>query len=208
MSDENSLIPISDEQAKAIQEIVGAGRDAGGYLANMLGDLPKDLVGYLIGDKLKARRISQWAALWSKTQIHLSKMGVQEPEPPNLKLALPILVEAADENREELQNLWARLLAASMHPERSKCFMLKFIEVVKRLDPIDASVMVWVSANGYEIKPDESQKIQTDLELSFDEVMVSVGNLTELGFFRHLPAIGNKYLLTPFCREFLRVVQY
>jgi tetratricopeptide (TPR) repeat protein len=29
-----------------------------------------------------------------------------EPEPPSLKLALPILAAAADENREELQKLW------------------------------------------------------------------------------------------------------
>jgi hypothetical protein len=50
MSDGN-LIPIRDEQAKLGQEIVQAARDAGGYLADLLGDLPKDLLAYLIGVK-------------------------------------------------------------------------------------------------------------------------------------------------------------
>jgi hypothetical protein len=55
MSD-NSLIPMSDEQAKLGQEIAGAGRDFGQYLGDVLGDLPKDLVGLLVGDKVKAWR--------------------------------------------------------------------------------------------------------------------------------------------------------
>jgi hypothetical protein len=43
----DNLIPISDEQVKLGQEIVGARRDAGGYLADILGDLPKDFLGLL-----------------------------------------------------------------------------------------------------------------------------------------------------------------
>ena len=58
MSDGN-LIPISDEQAKFGHELVQAARDAGGYFAGLLGDLPKDLVGLLIGDRVKARRIER-----------------------------------------------------------------------------------------------------------------------------------------------------
>jgi hypothetical protein len=36
----DSLIPISDEQAKLGQEIVGATRGLGGWLADIVGDLP------------------------------------------------------------------------------------------------------------------------------------------------------------------------
>jgi hypothetical protein len=58
MGDE-SLIPISDEQAKLGQELIKAASDAGGYLADILGDLPKDLLGLLIGDRVKAKRIER-----------------------------------------------------------------------------------------------------------------------------------------------------
>jgi hypothetical protein len=39
---DNSLIPISDEQAKLGQELVKAVRDASGYVTDILGDIPKD----------------------------------------------------------------------------------------------------------------------------------------------------------------------
>ena len=50
---DDSLIPISDEQAKLGQELVKAVRDASGYFTDILGDIPKDLLGLLIGDRLK-----------------------------------------------------------------------------------------------------------------------------------------------------------
>jgi hypothetical protein len=46
---DDSLIPISDEQAKLGQELVKAVRDGSGYFTDLFGDLPKDLIGYLIG---------------------------------------------------------------------------------------------------------------------------------------------------------------
>ena len=49
---ENNLIPISDEQAKLV-------RAASEYLADILGDLPKDLLGLLVGDRVKAKRLER-----------------------------------------------------------------------------------------------------------------------------------------------------
>ena len=56
-----SLIPISDEQAKLGQELLKAVRDGSGYFADILGDLPKDLLGLLVGDRVKAKRIEKIA---------------------------------------------------------------------------------------------------------------------------------------------------
>jgi hypothetical protein len=52
-------------------------------------------------------------------------------EPPSLSLLLPILVAAAEESRDELQDLWARLLAAAADPSRARSFRIQFIETVK-----------------------------------------------------------------------------
>jgi hypothetical protein len=51
------------------------------------------------------------------------------------------MVAAADESRDELQEIWGALLAAAADPKRSRSFRLKFIEVAKELDPLDALVL-------------------------------------------------------------------
>jgi hypothetical protein len=53
---EQNLIPVSDEQAKFGREVVAAGRQIGGWIGDTLGDLPKDLVGWLVGTRVKAQR--------------------------------------------------------------------------------------------------------------------------------------------------------
>jgi hypothetical protein len=85
---DNSLIPISDEQAKLGQELVKAVRDSAGYFTGILGDLPKDLIGLLIGDKVKAKRIERWAAIWQRTRERLQDRGA-DPEPPSLEICNP-----------------------------------------------------------------------------------------------------------------------
>jgi hypothetical protein len=52
----NDVIPISDEQAKAIQEALKALQGVGGFLKKTFGTLPQDIVGLLGGDYLKVRR--------------------------------------------------------------------------------------------------------------------------------------------------------
>jgi hypothetical protein len=52
------LVSLTDGQAKILQELLKSGRDAGSYVANILGDTPKDLVGLLFGDRLKADQLN------------------------------------------------------------------------------------------------------------------------------------------------------
>ena len=126
MGDE-SLIPISDEQAKLGQELIKAARDGGGYFADILGDFPKDLFGLLVGDRVKAKRIERIEKLWRETRERLQDRGVADPEPPSLKYAIPILEAAADDENEELQDLWSRLLAPRWTPtDETRCVSRSF----------------------------------------------------------------------------------
>src|SRR4051812_29405243 len=169
MSD-NPLIPISDEQAKLAKEIVGAGREAGGYFADVLGDLPKDLVGLLAGDRVKVWREENLRKIWAKAKQRLEALGI-EPE-PNPKLTIPMVEAAANETSDELRDLWARLLAAAMNPNKAHQVRLRFSQVLKQLDPVDPSVLtqlrnaaatgVWLNRNG-------QREIATKLSLSEDQ---------------------------------------
>src|SRR5579863_1530798 len=67
------IVPISDEQAKALQEgfkFAGQSLDmvkaVGGYLAAVLGSGPEDLVGLLGGDWLRVRRAVNLANMIEK----------------------------------------------------------------------------------------------------------------------------------------------
>ena len=72
-----------------------------------------DLIGLLFGDQVKVKRAERLAVLWHRTHEPLRDRGI-DPEPPSLKYAIPILEAAADEENDELQDLWSRLLAAAM----------------------------------------------------------------------------------------------
>ena len=52
----DSLTPITDEQAKAIQEALKTLQGVGGFPKETFGTMPQDIVGLLGGDYLKVRR--------------------------------------------------------------------------------------------------------------------------------------------------------
>jgi hypothetical protein len=61
MTDPTSLVPISDEQAKLGQKALEVLQGLGGFLREIFGTVPEDLVGYFGGDllKVRARRTSR-----------------------------------------------------------------------------------------------------------------------------------------------------
>ncbi len=175
------LLPLTDEQAKLAREIVASGRDLGGYLAEILGDLPKDLIGVLLGDRVKAWRAERIAILWQGVKKRLNDRGITDPKPPSLKLALPILAAAADENRQELRDLWERLLAAAMDPKRQSFVRHSLIETVKQLDSFDVLVFRVVTEYPHgNMAPTGRDFIKTRLQSSEAEVLVSFANLERL----------------------------
>jgi abortive infection alpha-like protein len=211
MSDPGNLIPISDEQAKAIQQAIKALRGLGGFLEKTFGTVPQDVVGLLGGDWLKVRRAENIARIVQKAKERLEARHVETPEPASLSLALPLLVAAADESRDELQDLWARLLAAAADPARASRFRLAFIEAVKSMDPLDAGVLQASQAqHGGAMGDQVRNRLAEALHVSRDEVDISIFNLKKLGLVLPSPAFNpspyDALAISPFGREFLRAV--
>jgi hypothetical protein len=166
----DNLIPISDEQAKLVHEFL-----------DIFGDLPKDLVGLLAGDRVKVARAERLAILWANAKKRLEDRGIAHPEPPSLKLALPILDAAADENNQELQDLWASLLAAAMDPKRRDWVRQSFIQIVKQLDPFDVLVLKAIADNGgAQWSPNGRNAIMARTQGSMSDVLASFGHLEKL----------------------------
>jgi hypothetical protein len=211
MSDSGAPIPISDEQAKAIQEGSKAIQEAlktlqgfGGFLREMFGTIPEDVVALLGGNWLKVRRAENLVRILDKARERLRARRVETPEPASLSIVLPILVAAADESRDELQDIWASLLAATADPARARSFRIAFIDAVKKMDLLDAAVLHYANGIGGGISGETRNGAAAQLHASRDEVDVSVANLEKLELMRVVNAMSVG--ISPFGREFLRAV--
>ena len=116
------------------------------------------------------------------------------------------MAAAADENREDLQDIWAGLLAAAMNPSRSNQVPLAFSGALQKLDPLDARVMTFLYARTGRINAanDERALVARDMNVSRDELEVSLQNLIDARFMANQNNAA--VVLTPFCREFLRAI--
>jgi hypothetical protein len=195
------LIPISDEQAKAIQEALKTLQGFGGFLRETLGTVPADVVGLLGGDYLKVRRAENLAKIIERAKKRLEQRQTKT-EPPALPLLLPMLTAAADEDRDELQWIWAGLLEAAADPSRRTAFRLKFIEIAKQLDPLDVKVLNALAAGTGFLDPDVRQTLAKQ-GLNSDEIQISATNLLSLG----LVGDSGRWTLYPLGKEFLRAVR-
>jgi hypothetical protein len=201
----NEFIPISDEQAKAIQEALKTLQGLGSFVKETFGTAPQDLVALLGGDYLKVKRAENLAKIIEKAKERIGRQrtdGADRTAP--LSLGLPMMVSAAEESRDELQDLWAALMAAVVDPDRSGFFRLKFIEIAKRMDPLDAPVLKRLGQYSHPVDHQHRTAIMSALGVTLDQVLVSISNLEELG----LVATGTSYTNTvlPLGREFLRAI--
>ena len=179
-----SIIPVTDEQAKAIGAFSNFGTtavtEAGGlarYMGRVLGTVPHDAVGLVLGDPLHFVRTAiaaQYDALLDKI---LTRRNVKQTQPVSPSLAIPLLRGAYDESRPELQELWAALIASAMDPKRVGRVRLSFIETLRRFDPLDAMVLQKRYEQPGDMSPNAVVCIagmlsqpEVEVELSFDNL--------------------------------------
>jgi hypothetical protein len=161
-------------------------------------------VGLLGGDLLKVRRAENLVRTIQKARERLKARRIEMEEPASLSITLPIFVAAAEESRDELQDLWARLLAAAADPSRASYFRLAFIDAAKRMDPPDAAVLSSLQRQQVAISGPALNMLAAELGVSRDQLDVSGGNLRKLELL--MGDAPNTLILSPFGREFLRAV--
>lgn len=180
-----ALAPVSDEQAKAIQQTAKLGSDAidlvksvGGYFGSIFGTLPQNLVGLLGADWVEFRRLENIHKMTLKLQALLEERNVNQTEEVSLSIGLPLMHAAAEEGREELQALWARLLAAAMDPSRKNLVRKTFINIIAQMDPLDARVFHVLQDS---MPPSVENRVVVQLGISADAAAVSLDALARLG---------------------------
>ncbi len=160
------------------------------------------MVGLLGGDWLRVRRAENLTRIVAKLSERLIARGIETTQPASPSIVQPMLIAAADESRDELQDIWARLLAAAADPARAKSFRLVFIEIAKKMDPLDVAALQLAHQSGGRFTGELKIKLAEQLKATRDEIEVSVGNLLNLRLVSHaadapVSALG---------REFVRVI--
>src|SRR5271155_3893128 len=201
--------------AKAAGQVLEIVHDAGGYLREVFGELPTDLVGVVGGAWLHERHIRLRDALRRRTEQILRERDIQEARELSPNVAAALISGAQEEGRPELMELWARLLANAMDPSMNTV-RHSFIEAVRKMDPMDAIVLRYL----YEAKmtvvrrgraPDPItnqttgiENISTEIGRRKDEIEVSLRHLKDLSFFDYAhPSDPTAWYLNATSREFL-----
>jgi hypothetical protein len=146
----------------------------------------------------RERRLDELAR---KTQHILRNRDVAEQQEVPEDIAIPLLEATQGESREELQELWARLLANAMDPNRSHDVRPEFIGTLRQLQPIDARILA--------VAPDPSRggylelgKTAADMKQRLTSVQVSINRLVALDCLLKHMQNNDVIQMTPYGSEF------
>jgi hypothetical protein len=195
-----------EESAKAASKAIDAIRQSGRYAGAVLGDLPHDLLG-IMGDWVKHIRVRRWAELEAETEKILRERGVENRETISPSIAIPLIAAAINEDRDVLKQLWAKLLASAMDPARANQVRPSLIELLKNMDPLDATVLQWLTAAPRPVSHgDLAGQIELHLSVSRDEAFFSLEHLHELGCLDPPPDASPVPKVTAKARLLIRAV--
>lgn len=133
--------------------------------------------------------------------------GKKIDPPPSLSTTIPILEAARDESREELLELWASLLAAACDPDKRRRYRREFVDIVKKMEPLDAVVLP-ILRDSAGMSPTRRDYVAGRLKAAQDEIEVSFLNLQRLGLIseHEMPDPNHPYV-KPLGRELLLALQ-
>ncbi len=102
---------------------------------------PIDDTSGIIGDRLRLFRWERQVSYVDKVNKILDDRNVNSTRPVAPKFALPILENASLEENDDLQTLWANLMANAMDPNFSDGLRIAYIEIIKNLTTLDAKLL-------------------------------------------------------------------
>src|SRR5258706_6775926 len=185
---------VGEETAKAVQETA----KATGKTVDLLSKLGDSATGKatsvavaevagLFGDWVHRKREKYSGQVVDRARIIYQARNIALPSPDTdvpLSILEPLLEAAVRESRPELQDMWARLLAAAVDPKRAGQVRLEFIETVKHLESLDAAVLERLQTPMH-YAPSAQDFMARALDASPDEIEVAFQSLHRILCFRN-----------------------
>jgi hypothetical protein len=146
-----------------------------------------DLIGWAGGDFLedlrkdkRERRAANQAKILERAGEIIKERGANPDVETPPEYLEDIIQAAQDNNVQELRELFARLAAAAVDPNRRQGYRCEFVDIVKRMEPIDALVlpaMVNANVGG----PNWVEAVRKQVDRDPAEIQLSAVNLERLG---------------------------
>lgn len=139
------------EGSKAVQEIakttnagIAATEKLGGFVSRII-DEPLVMVMGILTDKLSYMRWERRLRLVERSKELIADRNIEGPlntVPP--KIALPIVEHASLEENDELQDLWACLIASAVDPSFKGQIRAAYIEILRDLEVNDVHILEYI----------------------------------------------------------------
>ncbi len=145
---------MGDKLTSTTALMVQAVRDLGGWFGKHL-DGPASEVAGILQDRLKFARAARVVRLAERFKLELDAVGhaaTMVSLPPNF--SLPALEEGAMEEDDDLQDMWARLLANACDPATGVNARRSYITMLREMTTFDAMVFESI----YSVPPDDGIK--------------------------------------------------
>jgi hypothetical protein len=122
-------------------------------------------------------------SLQQKTAKIRERLNADSAVQPSVSVVLPLLKAAVDENRPELQELWAGLLASSFQSDGGQRVRRAFFDTLVKMEPsdarlFDAIVLARLASPSGRVMPVE---IGTQVGITGEDLAVSRNALDSLG---------------------------
>lgn len=169
-------IEIKADVTKPIEQITDTTVGAANFIGKVLG-APIEVAGAIVSDQLKHWRAANLERLHAKWLKKLNDRGIS-PDAANklsFDIGVPLLEAAAMEQNEDVQELWAGLLASGTTPDGNQTIKRIHIEILRAISTIEARVLkyLYLTSIGY-IDRDSYNQLATYPE---DEMRVALLNL-------------------------------
>jgi hypothetical protein len=187
----------TEKTSEAATEAIKAGRDALSFVADPL----RELVG-MGTDTLKVKRYKRQIRLAEQLKAFLRERGLEAPSRGiPLSFSVPLIEYASLEEDDDLQDIWARMLANTADAKSGTERRTAFINMLKDMTAFDVMILakiakispLIVDRSVYTINfpdgDDQTDSGKRPLELSAD-VAVSLGNLARVGCINGMSGIG------------------
>ena len=206
---------MSDPGTEVAKE---AAKAAAVTLAGPIADIISDTLGGLFGDPIHNWRRNKpaWRERNERDTANraariLADRGVSKIADDANPAEVERIIDASkDVSDQTLKDLFAKLIAAAIDPERSQFYRREFLRVAGELDPIDALVLPLIDVAA-QIDPNKKQWIAQRISRQPSEVELALRNLLRLELTWEPPGgAGNPKIhpiLTTLGKQFLQATQ-
>jgi hypothetical protein len=154
-----SLTKPIDTATKGLME------GAGAFLGRIC--LPAaEEVGLLLRDKVSYWRALNLAKVLKKTEDKLKSEFKEIP----LKIILPIAENASLEEDDELQGVWANLLASALDPSFNGKIRVAYIDTIKQLEVIDVHILNVIYQSYIQWREEATEEYKTEPGFYFSPI--------------------------------------